>query len=86
MAYATLTFIDADGGYKVEPPAPEGAEQVMVVGDPETMADGVAGLVEMLRETGDADEGDRHALTFYTWSDEVWSFDAENRKFTRGAA
>ncbi|MCW2276340.1 hypothetical protein GJ654_18615 [Rhodoblastus acidophilus] len=78
---ATLTFGE-NGKWQCEPPAPNGAEQVMVEDDPETMSDSVAELVE----NADLDSDFSYTLHFYTWTDELWTFDAEAGKFTRGAA
>ncbi len=80
--HATLTFRE-NGGYTVEPPAPAGAEQVMIVGEPDTMAGDVGELVDFLRDNDDALPGDSHLLSFYTWTDESWRFDAETGKLTR---
>ena len=72
-------MLEEDGTFTVDPPAPEGAEQVMIWGETDSMDDSVQNLVENFMP----DPGE-HELQFYTWHDEVWTFDGG--KFTRGAA
>jgi hypothetical protein len=77
---ATLT-VDDDGSWTVDPPAPDGAQQVVIEYEPETLDVSVKDLVANCAL--DAGEYD---LRFFTWHNEVWTFDAAAGKFSRGAA
>lgn len=72
--------IEDDKTWKVDPPAPK-SDQVMIAYDSDTMDDSIESLVQ----NNELDPGTYH-LHFYTWHDEVWSFDAAAGKFLRGAA
>jgi hypothetical protein len=75
---ATLT-VAKGGAWTCDPPAPEGAQHVMIDDDPDSMDDSVENLVaNFVPDPG------CYVLNFYTWHDEVWSFDAEAGKFVRG--
>ncbi|MCW2315279.1 hypothetical protein SAMN06265338_1243 [Rhodoblastus acidophilus] len=80
---ATLTF-PREGDWRCDPPAPEGADYVMVEDEPETMSGSVSELVA--NADINAAPGNAYTLNFYSWVDEIWSYDAEAGKFTRGAA
>ncbi|PPQ34747.1 hypothetical protein SAMN06265338_1403 [Rhodoblastus acidophilus] len=79
---ATLT-IPQSGDWRCDPPAPEGAAYVMIEDEPETFSDSVG---ELVANYIDLTPGDAYTLIFYSWVDEIWSFDAVAGKFTRGAA
>lgn len=77
---ATL-IVHADRGFSVEPPMPAGAESVCVEHDPDTLANSVE---EMVASDFSALEPGEYAISYFTWHDELWTFDGA--KFTRGGA
>lgn len=66
---AVLTF-GPGGSFEIDPPVPAGA-MLMVDGDTDTVSEDADQLVEILREAGEADEGTKHDLTVYRWSDDI---------------
>jgi hypothetical protein len=80
---ATLTF-GADSSWSVDHPMPAAAEMMWIPADHDTLAGSVDELASFLKEAGE-DEGE-HGLEYFTWENEFWTFDAETKRFVRGAA
>jgi hypothetical protein len=76
---AILTL--SDDSYLVDRPMPLGADNVMVVGDTDTLSPDLSEPADRLRD-GDYQIGDEYEITYYTWSDgEDWRFDQSTGSF-----
>lgn len=76
---ATLT-VRADGSYSVDREMPATAEQVYVVSDSDTLSSSIAEMVADALDEGEYD------IAYFTWHEEIWTFDTESRSFSRGSA
>jgi hypothetical protein len=81
---ATLTLYETSDEDRdtlsIDYPMPKGAENVMVLADPDTLSCDVGDVAYNLRESG-CSSGE-YPIIYYTWSSgEEWRFDAATGKF-----